>query len=143
MIAKREVDDAALARRHGRELVWGSRPADFFGGNIGGQAQLFQAHGPVVHAVEADFLMLIAREAQHPQRTQFDGTKHFGTAFQEQSRVWAGKFNQDLRALPVPLFGNWRINRDAVFQAQATMSDDAAQEFVDLIGGGDFVGNGH
>ena len=87
--------------------------------------------------------MLIAREAEHLQRQQFDGAQHFGAAFQEQSRVGTGKFNQDLGAFPVSLFGKWRIDGDAVFQAQAAMGDDALQEFIDLVGGGDFVGNGH
>ena len=49
---------------------------------------------------------------------QFDGAQQFATAFEHKRRVRSGKFHQDLRPLPIALFGDGRVDGDAIFQAQ-------------------------
>src|SRR5581483_1063395 len=57
-VAHGEMDDAALARRHRGEGIRHARFADALRRHVGGQAQLLQAAGPEVLAVEADLLVL-------------------------------------------------------------------------------------
>ena len=42
------------------------------------EGQLFQAQGAVIHAIEADFLMLVAGEAEHFDGEEFDGAQQLG-----------------------------------------------------------------
>ena len=43
---------------------------ELVGGHVRGQAQLFQAHAAMVHAVEANFLVLVTGQAKHLQGKQ-------------------------------------------------------------------------
>ena len=97
----------------------------------------------MVHAVEADFLMLVARQAEHFERQKFDRAQQLASPLQQQRRIRTDEFHQNLRTLPVALLGEGRINGDAVLSAQTPVADNPFQQIVDLVGGGDFVGNGH
>ena len=116
---------------------------DSFSGNFGDHAQFFQAQGAVIHAIEADFLMLFAGETEHFDSEKFDGAEQLGAAFQEQGGVRSGKFNQDFGTLPIALLPERWVDGNAVFQVQTRLGDNTAQKLIDLVGGRDFVGNRH
>ena len=119
------------------------RLAHAFGGNIGGQAQLLQTGGAEVLAVEADLLVLVGRQAQHLQRDMLEGAQQFAAVFQHQRAVGAGELDQDLGALPFAIGADRRVDGDLVAQAEIAGGEDRVQQFADLLGGGDFVGDGH
>ena len=126
LIAQRQVHDAAFARRHGREFVGDARLAHSLRSDGGRHAQLLQPHGAVIHAIEANFLVLIARQAKHFKRQQFDRAQQFAAAFQQERRIGTGELHQNFRTLPIAVLGNRRIHGDAIFQAQPALEDDCA-----------------
>ncbi len=140
MVAQGKVDDAALARGHGGELERSAGLANFVGGDAGGHAKFLKAHGALIFAVERNFLVLAGRQAQDFEGEQFQGAEKFAAAIEEQGRVGSGQIDEDFRLLPLAL--RRRIDDDAVLQVKAAVSDDSLQEFVDLIGGGEFVHRG-
>jgi len=97
----------------------------------------------VIHAIEVNFLVLITGQAEHLEREQFKSAQQFCAALQQQRRVGTGELHQDLRPFPIAFFGQGRVDGDPVFQAQTTLADYATQQFIDLVGGLDFVGNCH
>src|SRR5580698_10134944 len=137
------MNDAALARGHGAELVGRSGAANFFGGDGGCGAEFLDAERALILAVEGDLFVLSGGKVQHFEGEQFEGAEKLSTAIEEQWRVGSGEVDEDLRLLPVAIFGKWRIDDDAVFEAKSALGDDGLQKFVDLVGGGEFVGNGH
>ena len=61
LVAEGEVDDAALARRHGSEVERGSGLANFFGGYGRGHAEFLEADGTLIFAVEGNLFVLGGR----------------------------------------------------------------------------------
>ena len=143
LVAQGEVNDAALARGHGTELVRRTRAENFFGGDGGRGTEFLDTKRALILAIEGDFLVLSGREMQHFERKQFEGAEKFSAAIEQKRGVGAGEVNEDLRLLPVAIFRERRIDDDAVFEAKSALGDDGLQKFVDLLGGGEFVGNGH
>ena len=143
MIAQSEVDNSPLARGHRSEVERSSRLAHFFGGHRGGHAQFFEPQGALILAVEGNLLVLARGKMQHLQSKKFEGTEEFSAAIEKQNRVGTGEVDQDFRFLPVAVLGDGRVNRDAVFETQATVGNNGLEEFVDLLGSGEFVGDGH
>jgi hypothetical protein len=142
-VAQGEMNDAALARRHGTEMVRSSGAADFFGGDVGGGAKFLDAKRAMILAVETNFFVLSRRKMEHFEREEFESAQEFAAAVEQKRGVGAGEVDEDFGPLPVAIFRKWRIDDDAVFEAKAAVGDDGLEEFVDLIGGGEFVGNGH
>ena len=68
------------------------------------------------------FLVLVARQAEHLERQEFDGAQQFAAALQKQRRIGPGKFHQNFGPLPIAVARNRRVHGDAVFQAQTTVS---------------------
>ena len=87
--------------------------------------------------------MLAGRQAEHFKRQKFEGTQKFSAAVDEERRVGAGEVDEDFGLLPVAVLRKRRIDDDPVFEAESTVSNDGGEKFVDLVGGGEFVGNGH
>ena len=137
------MDDAALTRRHGAEAVGLTVATNFFGGGSGGECQLVDAERAKIPAVEPDFFVLVALKVQDFGREQFEGAKEFAVTVEKKRGIRAGKFHQDLRMLPLAIFGDGRIDGDAVLEFEGTMADDGLQKFANLLGGGDFVGDWH
>jgi hypothetical protein len=137
------VDDAAFAGRHGREAIRSAGLAYALRRNVGRGSQLFQAQGTVVHAIEAYLLVLVARQTQHLNREQFDRPQQFRATLEKQAAVRARKFHQDFWLLPVAILRQRRIDGNPILQTEPGVGNNPTQEFVDLFGSGDFVGNSH
>src|ERR1700757_2942239 len=133
------MNDAALAGRHGAELIRRAGLAHFIGGDGGSGAQFLDAQRAVILAVEADLFMLAGGQAQHFKGEQFEGAKQFSAAIEQEGGVGAGEIHEDIGLLPVAIVGHGRIDYDAVFQAESAVSDDGLEEFVDFVGSSDFV----
>src|SRR5207249_4445658 len=122
--------NAALTRRHGRKLIRRSGLADLVGSNPRRQPKLLKPRLAVSHAIETDLFVLVAGEMKHLHGKQFKGTQQLATAFEQELRIGPGKFHQNLRALPVAVFADRRIDRDAVFKLETGVLDDRAEERV-------------
>src|SRR5579863_7393512 len=142
-VAKGEVDDATLARRHRAEVIWRAGLANFFGGDSGGHPEFLNALCALAVAIEGNLFMFAGRQAKHFERDQFKGAEKFSSTVEQESRVGAGKIHEDLGLFPIPILGQRWIDDDAILKAKTAVVDDGLEEFVDLFGGGDFVGNGH
>ena len=138
-VAQGQVDDAALARRHGAEVVRSPSLADFLGGDVGCGAQFLNAHGAAILAVEADFLVLPGSQVQHLEREQFKGAQQLSAAIEQKCGVGAGEVDENFRLLPVAILRERRVDDDAVLEVKTAVSDNGLKELVDLIGGSDFV----
>jgi hypothetical protein len=97
----------------------------------------------MILAVERNLLVLSGRQAQHFQSEEFEGAEKLSATIEEKSGVGAGEIDENFGLLPIAILGQRRVDNDAVFQAKATVIDDGLEESVDLVSGGDFVGNGH
>jgi len=143
LVAEGEVDDAALARGHGSEVVGSSGAANVVGGDGGGGAEFFEAHAALILAVERNFFVLAGGEAKDFEREKFEGAEEFSAAVEKKSGIGSGQVDENFGALPVAVLGQGRVDGDAVFEVEASVGDHGLEEFVDLFGGGEFVGNGH
>jgi len=143
LVAEGEVDDAALARGHGSEVVGSSGAANVIGGDGGGGAEFFEAHAALILAVERNFFVLAAGKAKDFEREKFEGAEKFSAAIEEKSGIGSGQVDENFGALPVAVLRQGRVDGDAVFEVEASVGDYGLEEFVDLFGGGEFVGNGH
>jgi hypothetical protein len=143
LVAEGQVDDAAFAGGHGSKLVGGSGAAHFFGGDGGGGAEFFEAYAAVILAIEGNLFVLTAGETKHFQGEELEGAEEFSAAIEEKSGVGAGEVDENFGALPVAVFGQRGVDRNAVFEVEASVGDYGLEEFVDLFGGGEFVGDRH
>jgi hypothetical protein len=137
LIAQGEMNDTALARRHGSEVIGRASFAHLFGGNGGRHAQLLHANGALVLAIEGNLFVLSGRQAQDFEGKQFEGAEKFGTAVEQQRRIGAGEVHENLGLLPFAL--RRRIDNDAVLEVKSAVGDDGLEEFVDFVSGGEFV----
>lgn len=133
------MDDAALARGHRAEVVRSSRPANLLGCDVGRGAQLLNAQGAAILAVEADFLVLPGSKVEHLEREQFKRAQQFSAAIEQKRGVGAGKVDENFRLFPVAILRERWVDDDAVLEVKTAVSDDGLKELVDLIGGSDFV----
>jgi hypothetical protein len=97
----------------------------------------------MILAVERNLLVLAGRQAEHFKGEKFEGAEEFATAIEQECGVGTGEVDENLRLLPVAVFGHGRIDDDAVLEAESTERDDGLEELVDLFGGGEFVRNRH
>jgi hypothetical protein len=86
-VTQREMDDTALARRHGTKAVGFTGAADVFGGDAGGELQFVDANGAEVLAVEPDLLVLVALEMQNLGGEQLEGAKELAATVEEKGGV--------------------------------------------------------
>ena len=61
LLAQCQVNNATFAGRHRREFVRHVGFADSVCGYAGGHAKFFEAQGTLIHAIEIDLFMLVAR----------------------------------------------------------------------------------
>ena len=108
-----------------------------------GGAQFLDAQRALILAVEGNLFVLAGRQAQHFEGEEFEGAQQFSAAIEQEGGVGAGEVDENFRLLPVAVLGQRRIDDDPVFEAESAVGDDGLEEGVDLIGGGEFVGNGH
>src|SRR5215469_12132039 len=101
--------------------------ANFFGGYARSHAQFLEARLSMPHAVEVDLLVFVAGKAEHFDRQEFQRAEEFAAALEEQTGVGAGEFDENFRALPVPIVSNRRVDHNAVFQLEPAVFDDAAE----------------
>ena len=64
-----------------------------FRSHTSGQPKFLQPHGTLIHAVEADFLMLVAGQAEHLNRQGFDGAQQLAASFQHQKGIGSREFD--------------------------------------------------
>lgn len=140
LVAQGEMNDATLARGHSSEVERSAGLANLFGRDSGGHAELLEVEGALIFAVEGNLLVLAGRQAQDFEGEQFQGTEKFGAAIQKQGGIGTGKIDEDLGFLPLALRGG--IDDDTVFEVKPAVRDDGLQEFVDLVGGGEFIHRG-
>lgn len=133
------MDDTALARGHRAELIGRAGLANFFGGDGGGGAEFLNSLRAMVVAVEADLFVFAGGQPQHFQGEQLEGAQEFSAAVEQQGGVGASEIDEDLGLFPVAIVGDGRVDDDAVFQVKTAVGDDGLEEFVDLVGGGDFI----
>jgi len=87
--------------------------------------------------------VLAAGKTKHFECEEFEGAEEFSATVEEKSGVGSGEVDENFGALPVAVLGQGRVDGDAVFEVEASVGDYGLEEFVDLFGGGEFVGNGH
>src|SRR5512140_2675226 len=85
------------------------------------------------HAVEADLLVLVSREAEHFHAQKFKGAQEFSAALEQKLRIGPGELNQNLGTLPIAVVAHWRVHRDAVFHFESRMLHHGTEERVELI----------
>ncbi len=129
MRRSREDMGAKVKRRSGL--------ANFFGGDAGSHAEFLQADGTLVLAVERNLIVLAGGQVQNFEGQQFEGAEKFGAAIEQQSRIGTGKVDEDFGLLPVVL--RRRVDHDAVAEMKSAVGDDGLEEFVDAVGGGEFI----
>jgi len=93
----------------------------------------------VSHAIEVDFFVLVAGKMKHLHGQQFERAQQFSAAFEQQGRIRAGEFHQNLRTFPVTIVGHWRVDGDAVFELEPGVLHHRAEKSVQLVCGLNFV----
>src|SRR5579863_4108510 len=71
LIAQGQVNNAPLARRHGRKVEGRAGLANFLGRNAGGHAEFLHADGALVLAIKRNLLVLARRQTQNFKCEQF------------------------------------------------------------------------
>src|SRR5258708_14936283 len=137
LVAEGEGEDAGGGRGHRSEVERRARLANFFGSDAGSHAQFLEADGALVLAVEGNLFVLGGRQMQDFKGQQFEGAEKFGAAIEQQRGIGTGEVDEDLVLLPIGW--RWRIDYDAVFEMESAVGDDGLEEFVDAVGGGEFV----
>lgn len=136
LVAEGQVDDAALARGHGGELVGSSGAANFFGGDGGGGAKFFETDAALIVAIEGNLFVLAGRETEYLESEELEGAQELSAAIEEESGVGSGEVDENFGTLPVAVLGERRVDGDAVFEMEASVGDYGLEELVDLFGGG-------
>jgi len=90
------MQDAALARRHGREDISSRGGADLDDGGAGEAVQLTVPLCLESAGVEGDAVVLFGFEAQHFGGEVFDGEEELSVAGGEEMSVRPGEFDDDL-----------------------------------------------
>jgi hypothetical protein len=111
--------------------------ANFFRGYAGGHAEFLEADGALVLAVEGNLFVLVGGQVEDFEGQKFEGAEEFSAAIEEQGGIGSGEVDEDFGRLPSDLRG--RIDDDAVFEVKASVGDDGLEEFIDAVGGGEFV----
>src|SRR5579871_1313132 len=142
-VAQGEMNDAALARGHRREVIRRAGPAHLLGGNISRHAQLLNPHRAVILAIKRNFLVFAGGQAEHFEGEQFEGAEKFAATIEQQSGIGPGEVDKDFRLFPVAVLGQRRIDDDTILEVQSAVRDNGLQEFINLVSGGNFVGYGH
>jgi len=60
--------------------------------------------------------VLVALQAENFGSQQLERAQEFAAAFEKERRIRSGKLDEDFGMLPLALFGDGRINRDAIFE---------------------------
>jgi len=105
-----------------------------------GHAQFLQMQRALVPAIEGNFFVLGGRQMENFEGQQFDGANQFAVALKQQRGIGSGEVHKDFRLLPVGLRRG--IDDDAVFEMESAVGDDGLQEFVDAVGGSEFIHRG-
>jgi hypothetical protein len=119
MVAKGEMEQTALARRHGSEGERNPSALDFFRRHVGRHLQLILAGCTVAFAVEYHAIMLFGVKVESFMGDKFQRTKQLSPTFQDQITVRAGKFNQYFRGSHGKTCAGRRIHGDSIFQFEA------------------------
>src|SRR5579864_5421028 len=133
------MQNSALARGHGREIVRRAGLSNFVGGNPRRHTQFFQTCFAMAHAIKVDLLVLVARKAQHLHGQQFERAKQFGPTLEQKRSIWPRELYEDFGTLPVAVLGHRRIDGDAIFQLESGVLDHAGEKCVELVCRFDFV----
>src|SRR4051794_9215168 len=118
------MDNATLARGHGTELVRSSRLSHLFGSDIRCGTQFLNAKGSPVLTVETDFLVFPRRQTKHLESEQLQRAQKFTTAVKQERRVRPGEVHKYFGLLPIAIFGQRRVDNNAVFETEPAVVDD-------------------
>src|SRR5438045_2040827 len=83
--------------------------------------------------------MFFGTKPQRLQSDRLDRAHQLGATIEQLAALRSAELDKNLRPLPIIAVGGWRVHGDAVLQAEATFGVEHLQEFVDLLGGCDFV----
>ena len=119
MVAKGQMEQTALTRRHGSEGERNSSAPDFLRRHVGRHLQLILAGGTVAFAVEYHAIMLFGVKVESFMRDKLQRTKQLSPTFQDQITVRTGKFNQYFRGSHGKTGAGRRVHGDSIFQFEA------------------------